>query len=244
MNTKIACGIFAAAAIMLAGCARPLTTYEHVYERYYATTIGLSTSADVLEILNNRGHELLSQSESVVAAWGKEGTRDRTHWFNMVAFDQNSAVAVRKYGFILEETAVGPNRQPRPGLRFDAELVLEPETLNEPYANANEMRVAVLRAIAAHFSRDSQEVRHDSATLRNSSAMVNQALNNALIKLVQSPAEAAQLGDPEGMLFDHMTLGQSHIRMLIQGDLVKLKIKAGKPWFNVPFEEHPDVIYM
>ena len=244
MKTKFACGVLAVTAVLLAGCGRPLTTYESVYERYYATTIGLSTSADVLAIIRDRDKELVSQSESVVAAWGKERKHDRTHWFNMVAFDQDSAVAVRKYGFILEETAWGPNRRPQPGLRFDAELVLDAEVLGEPFAGANAKRIAVLRSVAAHFSRDAQEVRHDSATLHSSSAMVNQALNNVLVKLIQSPAEAARLDEPQGMSFDHITLGESHIRMLIHGDVVKLKIKAGKPWFRVPFEEHSDVIYM
>lgn len=241
MNKMIACGVLAWAVVGLAGCNRSLSAYESVYEKYYATTIGLSTSADVLEIFQNRDSELISQSESVVACWGKEGKRDRTHWFNMVAFDQDSAVAVRKYGFMLEETAEGPNRQPQPGLRFDAELVLDPALLDEPYANANEMRIAVLRSIASHFSRDLEQVQHDSATLRNSGIMVKQALNNAMMQLVQTPAEATRLSELQGMAFDHLTLGEGRIRMLIQGDIVKLKLKAGKPWFKEPFEEHPDV---
>jgi hypothetical protein len=244
MKSKIACGVLAIATLTLAGCGRSLNTYESVYERYYATTLGLSTSADVLAVVRDRDKELLSQSESVLAAWGKQGKNDRTHWFNMVAFDQDSAVAVRKYGFVLEETARGLNRQPNPGLRLDAELVLDAATLNEPYPNANAMRIAVLKKAAALFSADALEVSFDSVTLRNSTIMVNQAVSNALNKLMQSPAEAGRLAEPEGMSFDHITLGESRIRMLIQGDMVKLKIKAGKPWFKIPFEEHPDVVNM
>lgn len=244
MNTKIACGLLAAALLMLTGCGTPLNTYESVYERYYATTLGLSTSADVLAIVRDRDQELLSQSESVVAAWGKKGKNDRTHWFNMVAFDQDSAVAVRKYGFILEETAWGLNRQPRPGLRLDAEVVMDAATLEEPYPNVNAMRIAVLRKAAAVFSADATEVSFDSTTLRNSTVMVNQAFHNAMVKLIQSPAEAARLSELEGLPFDHMTLGESRIRMLIRGNNVIIKIKAGKPWFRTPFETHPDVINM
>lgn len=244
MNRKIVCGILSVVTVVLAGCGRPLTTYENVYERYYATTIGLSTSADVLAIIRDRDKELLSQSESVIAAWGKKGKNDRTHWFNMVAFDQDSALAVRKYGFILEETAWGPNRQPRPGLRLDAELVMDADTLNEPYPNANAMRIAVLRKATTIFSGDAEEVSYDSTVLRSSAAMVNQVFHNAIVKLIQSPAEAARLSELEGMPFDHIILGESRIRMLIRDDIVTIKIKAGKPWFNTPFEQHCDVINM
>ena len=244
MKKRIACGVLVCAAIMLAGCGRPLNTYESVYERYYATTLGLSTSADVLALVQDPDKELLSQSESIVAAWGKEGKNDRTHWFNLVTFDQDSSVAVRKYGFILEETTWGPNRQPRPGLRLDAEVIVDAALLNEPYPNANAMKIEVLRSLRNQFGQDAQEVVFDSITLRNSTIMVNQAIHSALNKLTQSPAEAARLSELEGMAFDHMMLGESRIRMLIQDNVVKLKIKCGKPWFGTPFEKHPDVINM
>lgn len=245
MISKMACGMVAAVTVVLAGCGQPLSTYESVYERYYATTLGLSTSADVMAIIRDRDAELLSQSENVVAAWGKKGKNDRTHWFNMVAFDQDSAAAVRKYGFILEETVWGPNRQPTPALRLDAEIIMDAAVLDEPYPNANAKRIAVLRKTAALFAADALEVTYDSATLRASAAMVNQAFHYAMIKLIQSPAEAARLSELEGMAFDHITLGDSRIRMLIRGNVVTIKIKAGKPWFwRSPFQEHPDVINM
>ena len=239
-----ACVTLLAAMTVLAGCGRPLNKYESVYERYYATTLGLSTSADVLAIIRDRELELLSQSESVVASWGTKDKKDRTHWFNMVAFDQNSALAVRKYGFVLEETTWGPNRRPTPALRLDIEEVLDKKTLEEPYPNANAMRIAVLQKAVEMLGADAREVSFDSVTLRNSAAMANQALHFALVKLTQSPAEAARLGELEGMPFDHAILGQSRIRMLVRGDVVTIKIKAGNPWLKAPFEQHLDVINM
>lgn len=241
---RVVCGVLAAAIMALAGCGRPLSAYESVYERYYATTLNLSTSADVLAVIQNRDKDLLSQSESVVAASGKEGKKDRSHWFNMVTFDQDSSVAVRKYGFIVEETSWGPNRKPRPGLRLDAELAMDAATLEEPYANANVMKIAVLRKALALFSEDANQVNFDNVTLRTSTSMAKQAINGVLNKLGQSPAEAVRLSELEGMAFDHPTLGVSRVRMLIQGDVVKLKIKSGKPWFSTPFEQHSDVINM
>ena len=242
-------------AVCLTGCVNyPLHVYEGVFDRYYDTTLKVSTSADVLAVMQQSPDtELVSQSESVIAAWGKDGNEQeaaRTHWFNMVAFDEDAMTAVRKYGFILEETTHGINRTPKPGLRFDGEVVMDADVLNAAYANNNEKQIAVLKAVQDAFNKDAAELTFDSAVLKSSTMMVQQAINNALNKLNQSPAYAAHLTRPEGMEFDHMTLGESHIRMLIENDIVKVKIKAGKVWFNEywlidkPFEEHPDVKHM
>ncbi len=235
----------------LAGCYNTgLQRVEDVFDRYYATTLEVSTSADVLATLQQSPDtELLSQSESVIAAWGKEGKKDRTHWFNMVAFDEEQMTAVRKYGFILEETTRGINRTPKPGLRFDAELVMDTDILDAAYPGNNARRIAVLEAAQQAFTVDAAELTFDSASLTSSTLMVQQAFNNALNHLRQSPAYADHLARPEGMAFDHMTLGESYIRLLIEDTSVKIKIKAGKVWFNkywidTPFEGHPDVKHM
>ncbi len=236
--------------LCLTGCSDPLDSYELVFDRYYTTTLKETTSADVLSSTQDPDTELLSQSESVVAVWGKEGKKDRTHWFNMITFDEDAMTAVRKYAFILEETTRGINRTPKPGLRLDAEVVLDADVLDAAYANNNEKQIAILKTVQSAFNKDAAELTFDSAMLKSSSMMVNQAINNALNKLRTSPAYAAHLVRPEGMAFDHMTLGESHIRMLIEDDIVKVKIKAGKVWFkdywliDKPFEEHPDVRHM
>ena len=254
MKTKLM-GILMMAIVAMAmtGCCKPLDHYEDVFSRYYSTTLKTSTSADVLSTIQDTDDELLSQSESVVAAWGKEGkTKDkiRTHWFNMVVFDEDAMTAERKYGFILEETNKGLNRTPLPALRFDAEVVMDKAVLNDAYAGNNAKRIAILKAIQSQFADDAGELTHDSNTLRSSTIMVQQALKTVLTRLMSSPAEAAYLPRLEGMEFDHMTLGQSRIRMLIEEDVVKVKIKCSKRWFEgcyaegTPFEEHPDVINM
>ncbi|MHC4292354.1 MAG: hypothetical protein ACYSTR_09110, partial [Planctomycetota bacterium] len=123
--------------LFVCGCAE-LETYEPVFDRYYSTTLTLSTSAEVLAMVQDPDTELLSQSESVVAAWGKEGEGDRTHWFNMVAFDQDQMNAVRKYGFILEDMRHGWNLSPLPSLRLDAAYVMDEDVLDAAYASSNE----------------------------------------------------------------------------------------------------------
>jgi hypothetical protein len=240
-------------AAAFTGCCKPLDQYEDVFSRYYSTTLKTSTSADVLSTIQNTDDELLSQSESVVAAWGKQGKpkdKIRTHWFNMVVFDEDAMTAARKYGFILEETNKGLNRTPKPALRFDGEMVLEKSVLDEAYASNNAKMIAILEVVNDQFRDDALELIHDSATLRSSSIMVQQAIKQVLIRLMSSPAEAAYLPRLEGMAFDHTTLGKSRIRMLIEEDIVKVKIKCSDRWFmgcyaeGTPFEKHPDVIDM
>ena len=87
------------ALCLLAGC-QTFDEEETVYTKYYQTTLGYSTSADVLDMIHEPLDEYLSQSESVVASWN-EGDKGQTHWFNMVAFDEETLTAVRKYGFSL-----------------------------------------------------------------------------------------------------------------------------------------------
>lgn len=242
--------IAVAAATILSGCSSSLDSYEPVFDRFYSTTLKLSSSSDVLAMIQDPETEMVSQSDSVVAAWGVEGDKQRTHWFNMVAFDEEQMNAVRKYGFILEEVNWGWNRSPEPALRLDAAYVMDADTLEAPYASSNEKKVEVLKAARKQFSADAQELVVDSKSFRNSTIMVKQAFNSLLIQLDHSPAYAAKLPLTEGMAFDHPILGESYIRMLIEDDIVKIKIKSGRGWFRKywfkedPFEEHPDVNYM
>ena len=233
------------ALLCITGCSDPLDKYEFIFDRYYTTTLGVSTSADVLATTQDPDTELISQSESIVAVWGKEGKKDRTHWFNMIAFDEDEMTAARKYGFILEETTKGFNRIPTPALRFDAEMTIDADILEAPYANNNEKSIAVLKAAFDAFRLDADELVYDSAQLQSSTMMVNQAFNTVLVKLMKSPAYAANLPLLKGMKFDHMMLGESYIRMIIEGNVVKIKIKCSKKWFkDTPFEEQLDVIHM
>jgi hypothetical protein len=239
-------------AVFLTGCRVPTHKYEDVFDRYYSTTLKMSTSDDVLAVLQNQ-NELLSTSDSVIATWGKSGKKDRTHWFNMVAFDEETMLAIRKYGFILEETRWGLNRTPLPALRFDAEIAMSQELLEAPYPSANARLLEILKKSRDAFKSDSAELTYDADVLRGSVMMVQQALNTVIVKLTQSPAYAANLPLMEGMEFDHPTLSESRMRLVIEEDIVKIKIKAGKPWFRdpaellfneKPFENHPDVQHM
>ena len=86
MKTTLLC-MTLTVVLALTGCSKPLNRHVPVFDRYHSTTLKSSTSSDVLAMIQDPENELLSQSESVIAAWGKEGEKDRTHWFNIVAFD-------------------------------------------------------------------------------------------------------------------------------------------------------------
>lgn len=232
------------AVLLLGGCVQTFNEDQVVFQKYDRTLLRQSTSAQVLSSIYDPIDEYLSQSESVVAAWN-ERDKGRTHWFNMVAFDDDSLLAVRKYGFACVEQRLGPNAPPRPKLRLDAELVLDAEILQAAYPSQNARLIAVLKEAAKQFNADALQVTSDSRTLESSVMMAAQLLQTVLVKLEQSPAQASRLTWLEGLEFEHPILGQSRIRMLILNDLVKIKIKASPAWFRKdPFEKHPDVMYM
>lgn len=227
--------------IALSGCGTVAgIDREGIFARYKQTVLKQSTSADVLSFIQDPNTEHLSQSESIMAGWGSDW-KERTHWFNMVAFDEQRLTAIRKYAFTLEDYR-GPNTKPRAKLRFDAEMILDDQTLNAAYPTQNQMRVEIVKKIKTSFFDDSQAVDFESQNLQSSSMMATQAMNNLLTRLNQSPALAEDLSKPEGLEFLNMTLGVSRARMLIEDDKVKFKIKSGFWWFTpIPFEKHQDV---
>ncbi len=237
--------LFAVAAMLVLICAGGCTTVnsESVFGRYYKTTLGQSTSADVLGFIQDPKTELLSQTESMLASSGSLNN-GKTHWFNIVAFDEEQLTAVRKYGFAVEDYN-RLNTKPRPTLRFDAEIMMESETLEGVFPNKNAMQIEAIKKVLKQFSDDSAAVAYDSVTFRSSIMMAKQALNTVLTKLDQSPALAAGLAELSGLDFDHPTIGPARARLVMENKIIKLKIKAGKAMFrSKPFESHPDVIDM
>lgn len=225
---------------LLSGCKT--VGKSDIFTKYYSTTLKQSTAAEVLGYIQDPKTEHLSQSESVISSWGELKTR--SHWFNLVAFDEEQQTATRKYAMTLEDYR-GPNTRQHANLRFDAEVVMDSQTLNEAYPSKNQMRIEVIKKIRTMINDDAQAVNFESETLRRSTSMVNQAIKNLLNKLNQSPALAEDLARVEGLEFDHITLGKSYARLLIEDDIVKLKIKCGALLFNItPFKKQRDVIDM
>ena len=214
-----------------------------IFDRYYLTNLKQSNSADIIGAIATDGTELMSQSQSVIASW-KEEKKGYVFWFNMVTFDEEEFTAVRKYCMVFDEKAtqgiwfIFPVQK----YRFEAAMVLERAIVDEPYADENEKRIAVVKEILAKFTEDSVQLTADSRVLHSSTMMIKQTLNGIINQLGGSPALAANLDELSGMKFDHMTLGPGRVRMLIEDDVVKFKIKIGSNLKN--FHEHPDVLGM
>jgi len=212
-------------AVALSGCykaAEDVTTFE----RYYMTALNESSSAEVMMMIQDNEKELLTQSENAVVSWG-ERRKGYLMWFNAVAFDQDSSKAIRKYGFVANEKAKGFIVAKVQTMRFDAEVVINPDVLSEPYASENDRQIAILKSVLDDFSDDFVELTPDSQTLESSALMVKQLLKGILYQLDHSPALAAKLSEYSGMEFDHVTLDKARVRMIVEGDIVKLKAMTG-----------------
>ncbi len=218
--------------VILSGC-RSISS-SGIFDRHDRVLLKFSNSADVLAVIHPEESELLSQSESVVASWGSNKKISKL-WFNAIAFDEELLTATRKYCFIANEKAKGYYVAPAEKLRFDAEVVLGPEVLDEPYANENAKRIAILQHVLTVFSEDMIQVTPDSRTLESATLMAKQVLNSILReKFEQSPALAARLTEPDGVKFEHRSLGAGLGRMIVEGDVAKVRIKVGKGGFKRP----------
>ena len=223
-------------AIFLSGCFAADTVEfftpegppndQEIYEVYGQINVGQTDAAKALEILDRPEYELLSQSKTVLVSAGvKKDAYKR--WFNMVGFDENDLVATRKYMLLVDETPKILFKEPWPGLRFRVEMTLPSKVLEEPYANENERRIAVVRYIHEKFREDMQTVRADSEILESSGMMINQAFETVAVELKHSPAFAKYLGRPEGLEFDHINLDKAKMRLFVGCSVIRLEMKAG-----------------
>lgn len=199
---------------------------KQIVSNYEQTELKVSRAADVLTQVHMPEYELLSKSKSIIACQGKK-RRKWEIWFNAVAFDENELTAKRKYLFIVNERPKKLFTEPWQGVRFDCETVLEGDVLDEPYANENARRVAILKRVLDDFRKDMDEVSSDNKKLKICRMMVNQSLETVLLKLDSSPALASKLSEPEGVSFSHINLDRGRIQMTRVDDVVKIKMRLG-----------------
>lgn len=210
---------------------------EELAASYHQTRLRESSSADVLAMIHRPEYEVLSQSKSVVASTGQK-KKGHQMWFNMVAFDENKAAAERKYFFVVDEKGKDFLFGPKRSLKFDSQMVLESDILDEPYANENAMRIAILQQLLKNFRSDIDELAQDNKTLDVCGMLVNQTLQTVLQKLEASPSLASKLSDADGLDFDHMTLGKGRISMVsIMDDVINMNINIGSLTWT--FEDYP-----
>lgn len=195
-------------------------------DAYNKTKLKESTSADVLAAITKED-ELLSQSKSVVAS---QGIKKKGHklWLTMVAFDENALTAKRKCFFIVDEKAESFPIVSRRRLDFDIETVLEGKVLEEPYANENARRIAILQDVLEQTRRDIDEVTPDNKMIGICGGLINQMLSTVLQRFKESPVLASKLSNKNGFSFDHITIGKGTIVMNVTDDVAAVRVRAGE----------------
>lgn len=213
---------------------------EELSASYDQTALKTSSTLDVLGKIQSRKHELLSQSDTMVASSGQNKNGYRT-WFSMVAFDEHTMVAQRKYFFLVDErvkiSATKLKRflsAPKGGLTFDSQVVLETEVLTKPYATEEAGQIAILKQVAQSLRKDIDELSGNTdgpgqgnKTLTVSGLLMNQVFEAVLLELHKSPVLAKRLSTENGVEFNHIGFDRGNIRMAVEDDIVTVKIGVG-----------------
>lgn len=214
--------------------------YEDIYAGYRQVQLKTSDSADVLTTLGKAPNELISQSKSVIAAAGQR-RKGYENWCNMVAFDQDTLIAKRKYVLIADERPKALFVEPWEGMSFDCEVVLDGAILSKPYASENARRVAILKRISEDMRKDVGEVATDNKMLEVDGVIVNQAFAAVLTDLDSSPVLASKLTESQGLAFKHTSFNKGLIWMTVEGDVATIRIQLGSTAkkLKVSFERSP-----
>jgi len=237
--------------LVLCGCSSVVSPYTvsvrqespsdaNLSDNYYKIELKKSGALNVLPMIHKPESELLSQSRSVVASSGQSEKGYKT-WFNMVAFDENKLTAKRKYFFLVDEKVRRlPGRskrflaEPKQGLMFNSQMVLEKSALDKLYTSENSRQIAILKQVLKNLRRDIDELGEgrdepgsDNKNLAVSGLLINQVFGTILYTLDNSPAQAAMLGEESGVDFNHISFGKGKIRMFVEDDIVTVKIRLG-----------------
>jgi hypothetical protein len=228
-------------------------TYEDLSAAYADTQLKTSSTLDVLGMIRSPqyelpphlvGTELLGQSDTTVASCGKSKDTYKT-WSYVVAFDEHTMTAQRKSFFLIDEKVevlpAEPKQYvipPRRGLMFDCEMVLGPEVVARPFATEEAKKIAILRQVAGNIRKDIDalngrkgESGQSNEMLAVSGMLMNQVFEAALLEFSNSPVLAAQLGDTTGVKFKHLSFDPARIRMLVDNDVVAVRVRLGLPFF-------------
>ncbi len=224
---------FIAVCCLVAGCSifnlavpAELPANWQVLELYKPTVLRQSTSSEVLARFQAPDYGLLSQSKSIIVLYG-DNKGGKKIWFNMVTFDENELLAKRKYVFISDERP----KQMLPDLweavEFRCQMVIPQEVLNEPYANENARRIAILKKVDEYARKDTGEVGTDNAKVTLGGMVIGQGMEALLLKLDSSPVYASRLGEPNGVEFSHISYGTGRLRLIMDNDIAHVKMRLG-----------------
>ena len=213
---------------------------KEIAKAYYLTELRKSTAADVLPLIYMPEYSLLSQSTKVLAAQGEKKKGYKT-WLTMVSFDENDLLAKRKYLMIVDEKPKVLLASTWTGLRFDCQLMLEGDVIEQPYADENARRIAMLKFARQAMHDDIGEVKADNKAFEISGAMINQSLEAVINDVNDSPALASRLSDEKGLDFKHHSFGRGKIQMTTDGKTMTIKMRLGS--FTGRWDKVDDIDY-
>jgi hypothetical protein len=212
-----------------------------IEKAYYLTELRKSTAADVLPLIYMPKYSLLSQSTNILAAQGEKKSGHK-QWFTMVTFDQNDLLAKCKYLMIVDETPKIVLASPWTGLRFDCQLLLQGSILEEPYADENARRIAMLEFARKVTHDDIAEIKADNKAYEVYGAMINQGFQSVINDVNESPVLASKLSDEKGLDFKDLSFTGGKVRMTSDGKTVTIKMRLGSfvgRWNEVDKIEYP-----
>jgi hypothetical protein len=221
------------ACLALTGCdwaARGITPPERpnaneLMVTFNKTTLNQSSSGDVVASVLYPTLQYVTQSQNTVAISGSKRIRAR-NWLTLISFGER-LTASGKYFFLINDKPQAFMYTKLILARLDVEKTITPEVLNKNYPDEEVKNIAILRDILSGFNASVREVKSSDAHIRSCSMAVDQLLGEILTRLKTSSIEASRFADPDGMPFDNSNMGTGRLRMVIEGDIVKLKIIIG-----------------
>jgi hypothetical protein len=203
-----------------------------VVESYYGFALGGSTSAEVLSAYQEWIDEyekpgtshLLSHTSDAVALSGRKKGKYKKY-FTMIAFDENSLTASRKYLFIVDERPKRLFVEPWETVHFECKMKLKDP--GGSYTTANERNIAVLKSARETLRDDAAQIGAEDDVVNIGGMMANQILEAVIVKLEAATGHASKLHEPSGLAFEHRSLGRGRLRMVVGNGVITIKTIAG-----------------
>jgi len=216
------------AVCTLTGCVRHMRT--DVKSAYNQVRLGMTDSAQVLALVQTpetelRG-DLISQDQTVIAAWGHKD--EVKMWLNLFAFNEDTTFVDRKYFFYVDEHARwGWLMHPKWAAMVDVNVTADPAVLEKPYANENARQIAMLQFVLDKFTSDELKVRPDNKMIGISKDVANEAIGTVLLILKESPARAVELSRPQGLEFELKSFYKGRMYLSEQDGVINMDLKTG-----------------
>lgn len=196
---------------------------------FKGTELGVSTSGDVLasmSYLSYPGIEIPTTSQTTVSISGPQDLADRT-WMTLISFGEDNLTADGKYFMYVNDKPRGFFHHKVTNARMDIEKVITPSVLTANYPTEEEKNLAVIRDCLKGFNAAARALKTQDRRVRSCTMAGNQLLNERITDYTASPSSMGPITSMTGLAFDTPELGSGRMKMVIKGNIVKLKMVCG-----------------